>query len=46
MPREVAYRLIRDELSLDGNPMLKYATILHIHNSGLTVDTRTASPPS
>jgi glutamate decarboxylase len=23
MPREVAYRMIRDELSLDGNPMLK-----------------------
>lgn len=23
MPREVAYRLIKDELSLDGNPMLK-----------------------
>lgn len=25
MPKEVAYRLIKDELSLDGNPMLKYA---------------------
>lgn len=25
MPREVAYRMIKDELSLDGNPMLKYA---------------------
>lgn len=24
MPRDVAYRLIKDELSLDGNPMLKY----------------------
>ena len=24
MPREVAYRLIKDELSLDGNPILKY----------------------
>jgi glutamate decarboxylase len=23
MPREVAYRMIKDELSLDGNPMLK-----------------------
>lgn len=23
MPKEVAYRLIKDELSLDGNPMLK-----------------------
>jgi len=26
MPKEVAYRMIRDELSLDGNPMLKYAS--------------------
>lgn len=25
MPREVAYRMIKDELSLDGNPMLKYS---------------------
>ena len=24
MPREIAYRMIRDELSLDGNPMLKF----------------------
>jgi glutamate decarboxylase len=24
MPKEVAYRMIKDELSLDGNPMLKY----------------------
>ncbi|KAI9883903.1 MAG: hypothetical protein M1823_004317 [Watsoniomyces obsoletus] len=24
MPREVAYRLIHDDLSLDGNPILKY----------------------
>lgn len=23
MPREVAFRMIKDELSLDGNPMLK-----------------------
>jgi glutamate decarboxylase len=23
MPKEVAYRLIKDELSLDGNPILK-----------------------
>lgn len=23
MPREVAYRMIKDELSLDGNPILK-----------------------
>lgn len=24
MPRDVAYRMIKDELSLDGNPKLKY----------------------
>lgn len=24
MPRDIAYRMIKDELSLDGNPMLKY----------------------
>ena len=24
MPKEVAYRMIKDELSLDGNPMLKW----------------------
>jgi glutamate decarboxylase len=23
MPKDIAYRMIRDELSLDGNPMLK-----------------------
>lgn len=23
MPRDIAYRMIKDELSLDGNPMLK-----------------------
>jgi glutamate decarboxylase len=23
MPREIAYKMIKDELSLDGNPMLK-----------------------
>lgn len=23
MPKEIAYRMIRDDLSLDGNPMLK-----------------------
>lgn len=26
MPSDVAYRLIKDELSLDGNPMLKYVS--------------------
>jgi glutamate decarboxylase len=28
MPREIAYRMIKDELSLDGNPMLKYVICL------------------
>lgn len=27
MPKEVAYRMIKDDLSLDGNPMLKYAVV-------------------
>ena len=27
MPKEVAYRMIKDELSLDGNPMLKCARV-------------------
>ncbi|KAI1110613.1 glutamate decarboxylase [Nemania sp. NC0429] len=27
MPKEVAYRMIKDELSLDGNPMLKYVSL-------------------
>jgi glutamate decarboxylase len=26
MPKEVAYRMIKDDLSLDGNPMLKYVS--------------------
>ena len=26
MPKDVAYRMIKDHLSLDGNPMLKYNT--------------------
>jgi glutamate decarboxylase len=30
MPKEVAYRMIKDDLSLDGNPMLKYALPLQI----------------
>lgn len=28
MPREIAYRMIRDELSLDGNPMLNLASFV------------------
>lgn len=27
MPKEVAYRMIKDDLSLDGNPMLKYMVL-------------------
>jgi glutamate decarboxylase len=27
MPRDIAYRLIKDELSLDNNPALKYVVI-------------------
>lgn len=27
MPKEVAYRMIKDDLSLDGNPMLKWVYI-------------------
>lgn len=30
MPRDVAYRMIKDELSLDGNPMLKFAGLSYI----------------
>lgn len=30
MPKEVAYRMIKDDLSLDGNPMLKYILLLHL----------------
>ena len=28
MPKEVAYRLIKDDLSLDGNPMLNLASFV------------------
>lgn len=28
MPKEIAYRMIRDELSLDGNPMLNLASFV------------------
>lgn len=33
MPRDIAYRMIRDELSLDGNPMLKYGHSLQCERS-------------
>lgn len=29
MPANIAYRMIKDELSLDGNPMLKYDCLPH-----------------
>ena len=28
MPKEVAYKMIKDDLSLDGNPMLKYVSCI------------------
>jgi glutamate decarboxylase len=28
MPRDVAYRMIKDDLSLDGNPMLNLASFV------------------
>lgn len=34
MPKDVAYRMIKDDLSLDNNPMLKYVAkclLLFIH---------------
>lgn len=27
MPRDIAYRMIKDDLSLDNNPMLKYVPL-------------------
>lgn len=30
MPRDVAYRMIKDDLSLDNNPMLKYVCNLPV----------------
>jgi glutamate decarboxylase len=32
MPKDVAYRMIKDDLILDGHPMLKYATSYTISN--------------
>jgi hypothetical protein len=28
MPRDIAYRMIKDDLSLDNNPMLKYVSLV------------------
>lgn len=37
MPKEIAYRMIKDDLSLDGNPMLKYVCrFLSFANSDAT----------
>ena len=44
MPKEIAYRMIKDELSLDGNPMLKYARLTRSINIMLIQST--ASPAS
>lgn len=41
MPRDIAYRMIKDELSLDGNPMLKYVQRLHF----VPVQAVTLTPP-
>ena len=35
MPKEVAYRLIKDDLSLDGNPMLNLASFVTTYMVGL-----------
>lgn len=34
MPRDVAYRMIKDELSLDGNPMLNLASFVTTYMVG------------
>lgn len=36
MPREVAYRMIKDDLSLDGNPMLKYGLFFSCYLTSCT----------
>lgn len=43
MPKEVAYRMIKDELSLDGNPLLKYVTV-SFFQCPFADQTTTASP--
>jgi glutamate decarboxylase len=44
MPKEIAYRMIKDELSLDGNPMLKF---VHYHSCPhRNADPRTVWPAS
>jgi glutamate decarboxylase len=34
MPKEVAYRMIKDDLSLDGNPMLNLASFVTTYMAG------------
>lgn len=36
MPKEIAYRMIRDDLSLDGNPMLNLASFVTTYMVCLT----------
>ena len=40
MPKEIAYRMIRDDLSLDGNPMLNLASFVTTYMVGVQL-----SPP-
>ena len=35
MPKEIAYRMIKDDLSLDGNPMLNLASFVTTYMVGL-----------
>ncbi|KAI6709449.1 hypothetical protein JHW43_008027 [Diplocarpon mali] len=50
MPKEVAYRMIKDDLSLDGNPMLKYVVGCRpgprFHTTWTTLTKNIAWPPS
>jgi hypothetical protein len=47
MPKEIAYRMIKDELSLDGNPMLKSVYPIQIRNQAdhSSVALPVSSPP-
>lgn len=35
MPKDIAYRMIRDDLSLDGNPMLNLASFVTTYMVGV-----------
>ncbi len=47
MPKEIAYRMIKDELSLDGNPMLKSVCSIQIRTQAdhSSVALPASSPP-